>query len=59
MLFIQVEKISCKNYLDVGIDIQKVQKQGKAANALEDCPTVETWWKRTRDKNYLASAACD
>ena len=40
-LFVIAEKVFCETSFQVGIDLQKVQKQCRDENMQEDNPTIE------------------
>ena len=47
-------KSFCKTRFEVGMDLQKVQKQGRDGKMQEDYPTSEQWQKRkTRTLPYI------
>ena len=50
-------KSLCRTLFEVGIDLQKVQKQGREENMREDYPNTERWQKRKTGRLYLTSAA--
>ena len=40
------------------MDLKKYRNKAGLQNSLEDCPPMETWWKRKRHEDYPASVTC-